>query len=202
MPTSTSPIAGADDQKALAANRVLLQYKVAAPNLNAFIATIADRCQEAANALVTTPTLDDPSIAAGHNLDVTAEIVGQARELLNGDFVTDAQLRLLIQARIARNTSHATGEDLIAGLALIFPGAPIRYFDLGGMTISYLIGAVLTADDVAVLSGDILPRPAGVEINPRAYFDPAAYFGFAEDPNAKGFADDVVRGPGKLAEGF
>jgi len=189
------------DYIAQARSRIAQQYQQST-RLLAELDALTGPMQELEDATVTIPSLDDIDVAGGVNLDVTGDIVGQSRILVNGDIVTDAQYRLLIRARIARNGSHSTGPDFIASIGIIFPGAPVRLFDFEGMAIGFLIGVSLTADDISVLSGDILPRPMGVRINPRGFYDPNAYFGFADDPNAKGFSDDTIRGPGKLAEGF
>lgn len=181
-------------------SRVIIQYREAV-KLGAFIDALATPLQEVEDAVTAIPSLDDIDIATGVNLDTTGDLVGQTRVLVNGDIATDEQFRLLIRARIARNGTHSTGEDFIGSLGLIFPDAPVRLFDFGGMAIYYRIGVVLSADEIATLNGDILPRPMGVKVT-AAYYDPAAYFGFADDPLAKGFADDTIRGPGRLAEGF
>jgi hypothetical protein len=191
----------AQDLVAIALDRVITQYR-GKPKLAATIEANVQPIQEMDDCALSIPPLYDIDTATSVNLDILGKLVGQGRILVNGAVVNDAQFRLLIRARIARNGSHATGEDLIGELALIFPGAPVRLFDFEHMTIGYLIGVVLTADEIAVLSGDILPRPMGVQVKPRGFYDPAAYFGFADDPSAKGFADDTIRGPGKLAEGF
>jgi len=196
----SDPVETPVDLNAQAIGRVVSQYRGSA-RLLAFISGLAALAQEIQDALAAIPPLDDIDVATQVNLEVTGDLVGQGRQLINGDLVTDSVYRLLIKARIARNHSHATGEDILSSLAIIFPGAAVRLFDFGGMAISYLIGVVLTADEIAALGGNTLPRPMGVRLD-AAYYDPAAYFGFQDDPTAKGFSDDAIRGPGKLAEAF
>lgn len=196
----SDPVETRLDVNAQALRHVVSQYR-GSTKLLAFISGLAALAQEIQDALLAIPPLDDVDVATGVNLEVTGDLVGQGRQLVNGDLVADATYRLLINARIGRNHSHATGEDIIALLGIIFPGAPVRIVDYENMAIAYRIGVVLTADEIAALNGDILPRPMGVRLN-QSYYDPANYFGFADDPNAKFFADDTIRGPGTLAEEF
>lgn len=174
------------DYTAQAQGRVELQYKQSAKLLATIAACVAP-IQALEDAAVTIPALDDLDIADGVNLDVTADLVGQGRELVNGDVVTDDQLRLLSRARIARNHSHATGPEIIEEMAFIF-SAPIRFNDPGGMSIDVQVGRVPTADEMAVLAGDILPRPEGVRLF-TAYFSDGA-FGFDGTPGATTFSED------------
>lgn len=191
----------AQDLGALAHSRVILQYRDAS-KLAAFIDALVVPLQEIEDAVVSIPPLDDLDVAGGVNLDVTADLVGQTRSLVNGDIVNDAQLRTLARARIAKNQSHSTGPDFIAAIEIIFGAdTPTRLNDdIGGMTVIVQIGRLLTADDIAILK-DLLPRPMGVKLF-ESFFDSTAYFGFADDPNAGGFADDTVHGAGHLAEDF
>jgi hypothetical protein len=199
----SDPVETPVDLTAQANSRVAIQYRNSTKFL-AFIASQTALLQEIETALLAIPPLDDLDVATGVNLVVTADLVGQQPILLNGDVLDDAELSLLAKARITRNHAHATGEDLITLLADVF-AAQIRIFDFGGMVISYSIGRVVTTDEQAILNsgagGTIIARPMGVQVL-QSYFDPTAYFGFSDDPNAKGFSDDTTRGAGHLAEGF
>lgn len=96
---------------------------------------------------------------------------------------------------------------MIDALELIF-SAPVLLWDWGIMNIGYAIGREITPDEISVLQADILPRPMGVVIYPREWYDPADYFAMAEDTGAgaAGFADDSGGWPGtgggRLAEEF
>jgi hypothetical protein len=158
------------------------------------------------NVLIVIPTLLDYTVAAGVSLDKVGELVGQPRLLPNGNRPNDAEYRILIGARIARNTCTTTGEGIIAVLALLF-GATIQLIDFGGMELQYFIGRPPTADEVSVLTteNDLLPRPMGVLINQAFTEDATGYFGFDDDVNALGMAeesDPTSVDAGTLAEGF
>jgi Protein of unknown function (DUF2612) len=200
----------AKDYTAQAHGRVILQYRES-PKLLGFIDALMAPVQDIENALVTIPALDDVDLATGVNLDVTGDLVGQGRELVNGDVSDDPAYRVLIKARISRNTSHSTGEEVLKSLQQLFGTPPtvlpMVLWDFGGMAMGYAIGRALTADEIAILSGpDIIARPMGVQVSMRETFDPLDYFGFDDDPGATGFADDSAGFPGvgggRLAEEF
>lgn len=115
----------------------------------------------------------------------------------------DVEYRLLLKAKIMKNTSHATGEDIENVLSFVF-GAPIvNVDDFGGMNIGLSIGQQLTQLEQAILTQiDLLPRPACVLIVSVTSFDPTDYFGFSElsgavyQPGALGFGELGVDGIG------
>lgn len=194
------------DLVATAIGRIITQYK-GKPKLQGSIEATVQTIQELDDCALQIPPLYDIDVATGVNLDMLGKLVGQSRVLVNGSTVTDEQLRLLIRARIARNATHATGEEMIAQLALIFSGAHIELYDWEMMSIGYAIGRVLTSDEVAVLQTGILPKPMGVSIVPSEFYDPNDFFGFAEDPDphAAGLGDDssgTTVGGGTLATEF
>lgn len=121
----------------------------------------------------------------------------------------DSEYRLLIRAKIVKNHSHATVEDIIAGLVYMFnvPGTSviphplgvgetpvgpqvIAVDDIGGMKINIGIGRPLTyLEKQLIQQYDLLPRPAGVMIYIRTNYDAEGYFGFLGQPGAKGFGE-------------
>lgn len=123
--------------------------------------------------------------------------------------LADPEFRLLIRAKIVKNHSKATVEDIIAGLVYIFntPGTPliphplqpgevpagpnyISVDDIGGMKINIGIGRPLSYLEKQLISQfDILPRPAGVQIYIKTNYDSEGYFGFLGQPGAKGFGE-------------
>ena len=50
----------------------------------------------------------DPSTSEGQQLDICGALVGVSRVLPNGDTLTDAQYRVLVLAKIARNACKGT----------------------------------------------------------------------------------------------
>jgi hypothetical protein len=110
--------------------------------------------------------------------------------------LNDIEYRPLIRAKIIKNHSHGTGEDLIAGLKFIFDTDLIIIDDNMNMTIDIAIGRNLTFLEKALFDLDILPRPAGVRINQKETFVLNGYFGFEDQAGAQTF--DI----GILAEEF
>jgi hypothetical protein len=193
-----NPVEAALDYVAEARGHIIQQYKNS-PRLVATIEAIAGQGQAMEEQLVLIPPMDDPAIAAGVNLDVTGELVGQSRVVASGAIVADDTFyRTLIARRIARNISIGTGPEFIAALeALVFPSTPFRFVDVGHMAVLVEVAGAPTADQIALLteSPDAplantspIPRDMAVGVG-RVWYDPAEWFGFDEDtrPGAKGF---------------
>jgi hypothetical protein len=175
-----------------ARSRVILQYQNS-PKLLKEIELHAMIGQQVMDFFASLPPLDDPANATGVNLDVDAEIVGQGRQLSNGDTATDGELRVLIGAKITRNTARVSNADYLASMVRFF-GAKVRLDDHGAMALSYVVMREPTADEVAVLDEDIVARPMGVKVS--RSWAPSIYFGYAGDPSASGY------GVGHYVEGF
>jgi hypothetical protein len=78
----------------------------------------------------------DYANSTGVSLDKVGDIVGQPRLLPNGNVASDAEYRILIGARIARNVCKTTGEGIITVLNILF-GVKIQLIDFGGMALQY-----------------------------------------------------------------
>lgn len=181
------------DLSAQAAGRVIVQYR-ASTKLLAEIGAHAAIWQQIKDCLLVIPTLDDNTIATGVNLDVNGQIVGEDRNLSNGDIADDGEYLVMIQARITRNGAITTNPALEDMLANMF-GVAVQLTDYGGMSVAYVIFREPTSDEIAVLDEDILARSMGVKVS-RSWVPATGYFGFAENPNALGFADDSGGYPG------
>jgi Protein of unknown function (DUF2612) len=115
--------------------------------------------------------------------------------------LADPEYRLLIRARIVRNHARGTNEDILAALSYVFGGVPCVVEDVGGMAIGIAIGRPVTLMEVALMNLDILPRPAGVRIAWRGYYDASSYLGFEGQPGAQPFAEEgATTGPQLLEE--
>lgn len=204
------------DHTAQAAARVISQYK-GSPKLNAVIALHAGLFQRIENFLVSIPPLDDPAIAGGVNLVVTAELVGQPSVLLDGtDLTLDETLfRACITLKIIRNSVVGSGSDMDTALAVILGGPPFntsplpfRYLNFGGMSTGIELGTGAPPDSkiIALLDPDngLIPLDMAVGFG-RAWYDPTNYFAFNGDTGAgaKGFGltSDPTKG-GKFAMKF
>lgn len=93
----------------------------------------------------------------------------------------DVEFRLILQAKITKNSAHATGEDIENVLAYIFGTNIVNVDDLGGMVIGLAIGRQLTQVEQSILTNlDLLPRPACVLIGSVTTFTAGDYFGFSD----------------------
>ena len=86
--------------------------------------------------------------------------------------VSDAIFRTLIRAKIIKNNSEATLDDVVAGLEFITGTSPIRVIDNEDMTFSVSFFSELDTITRFVLNTfDIVPRPQGVK-----------FLGYTEEP--------------------
>lgn len=100
----------------------------------------------------------------------------------------DPEFRLLIRAKIIKNHAIGTNEDIITGLNFIFSGSLNVVSDTGGMKVDVGIGRPITSiEQILIRQLDLLPRPNGVKIGAVVSFESGNFFGFEDQPNAKGF---------------
>lgn len=128
----------------------------------------------------------------------------EEESILATSSLADPEYRLLIRAKIVKNHSRGTGEDILAALSYIFPGVSVVLEDNNDMSFSLGIGRSVTQLEKALITVlDILPRPAGVRIATKVFFFPEDYFGFDGQLNAQPFGEegDAVTG-GIFAEEF
>jgi|GEM_PF-757735 len=104
----------------------------------------------------------------------------------------DIEYRLLLRAKIMKNASHSTCEDILGALAFLFSLSAANVDDYGGMVIGLAIGRQLTVIEQAILAQlDLLPRPATVLIGSITTYDSLNYFGFSDQPGALTFGAGV-----------
>lgn len=101
--------------------------------------------------------------------------------------LNDIEYRQLIRAKIIKNHSQGTGEDMLRGLQFIFNDDRIILEDNYDMSYDISVGRPITLAENALLDLDILPRPAGVKINILQTYVPTNFFGFSDQVGAKGF---------------
>lgn len=204
------------DHAAQASSRIISQYK-GSTKLSAVIALHAGLFQRIDNFLVSIPPLDDPAIAGGVNLVITAELVGQPSVLLDGTDLTlnETLFRACIALRIIRNHAVGSGSEMDSALATILGGPPFnssplpfRYLSFGGLATGIEVGTGAPPDSkiIALLDPDngLIPLDMAVGFG-RAWYDPTDYFAFNGDTGsgAKGFGltSDPTKG-GKFAMRF
>jgi len=192
------------DIDAQAQSRVLMQYREST-KLRGTITDIAELFQALEDVGCQISTLRDIATATGVNLDDIGELVGVSRVLSSGTSLSDANYRLLIAQRILRNKAIGSGPEFVAALEYVFGATPFLFQDLGHMAVRLSIGtgAPPSADQLAILNSEVMPRAMAVGIT-RIWYDPANYFGFSDDVNADGFGEigDPPPPGGKLAELF
>lgn len=108
----------------------------------------------------------------------------------------DIEYRLLLRAKIVKNSSHATGPEIEDLLSFLFSADTVNLDDYGSMVIGLAIGRQLTQIEQVILTSiDLLPRPACVLIASVTTYDASDYFGFSDlsglviQPGALGFAE-------------
>ena len=111
--------------------------------------------------------------------------------------LTDEMYRIFIKAKIAKNITSATPEQVMAFTNFIF-GAPsstvqyegeAEYTLMIGKELSSLERSLLTyVDTSSNFNSYLIPKPTGVRVNYGVY-DGDRFFAFAGTPNAMGFGD-------------
>jgi hypothetical protein len=128
---------------------------------------------------------------------------GEGEPTAGSTLLADPEYRTVIRGRIVRNNSRGLTSEIVQAIRFMF-GAPALIDDRGTMTMDVFIGRPLTLVERAIITGlDILPRPSGVRIQTRGYYNAAGYLGFEGQPGAITFAEEGTPGPlGLLMEEF
>lgn len=137
------------------------------------------------------------------NASVGGRFFNETDPIDGSTLLADPEYRTIIRARIVRNNAKGLTEDFIKSLQFIF-NAPAIIDDQGDMAVSVYIGRYLSLTELAIITGlDILPRPSGVRIRTRGYYNGTGYLGFDGQPGAAPFAEEGYVGPlGQLMEEF
>ncbi len=100
----------------------------------------------------------------------------------------DPEYRMVLRAKIRKDTSPGTTEDTISSLRFIFDAEKVIIHDRGNAKFSAAIGRRLEANEITVARAlDLFVRAGGVGILEASHFDAENYFGFYGQPDAKGF---------------
>ena len=130
------------------------------------------------------------------NLSIGGRFYNEDEPFLASTVLPDLEYRLLIRAKITKNASNGTGQEIIDGLIFLFTVGgvtPSIVMEDGivSMTIKIAIGRTLTIVEKALITGiDILPRPMGVLISERVSFVSGDYFGFEGQVGAQPFGEE------------
>lgn len=135
--------------------------------------------------------LNDPSVGS---------IWWDAEQPTRGNItLSDDLYRLLIKAKIAKNVTRATPEDLMRFANFVFSTHSSTVIEEGGASFRIMIGRLLTRQEVGLLrwinetayyNSKLLPKPIGVNMN-YGDFNADSVFAFQGVPNARGYGDLV-----------
>jgi len=124
-------------------------------------------------------TVDDPGI--GGRFRIIGEPTQGLRQL------SDDEYRLFIKARIIKNTTSSTPEEIISLLGFLFDTDLILFID-GNTSYDISIGKRLSLNEKSIISKtDIIPKTAGVRVNYTTNFDSVNFFSFKTIPGSLGF---------------
>lgn len=99
----------------------------------------------------------------------------------------DEPYRMLIAAKIVKNTTLCKPEQIIAACAFIYGADKVVYHESGNAKIRIAIGKQLTEEQKALSDAlDLLPKSAGVGIEVKSTFSASGVFGFKHQ-GFKGF---------------
>jgi hypothetical protein len=152
---------------------------------------------------------------AGVHLDRIGEIVGLRRGIASKGqtvILNDSDYRTCLAAKIARNNYSGLWEGdngLLACLALVFSlggSVSVQAFQPAAMALILTIGRDLSTTETVIIRnfGSFLPLNQSVSIDTFITYV-SAYFGWQEDTNADGYAENLPGGSistngGSLAE--
>lgn len=123
-------------------------------------------------------SVNDPTV--GGRFIFAGEPTTGIRQLIDDEY------RVFIRARIARNSTMSTPEDIITQVRYIF-GSPLVLFVDGDTKYEVSIGRKLTLNEKSILTNtDIIPKTASVQVSYVTEFDSNDFFGFQGVPNSAG----------------
>lgn len=150
------------------------------------IGTIIDRPRQIADA-VTIPFFgfDDQDNALGFEK-------GRFRDSwevwLSSVNLSDPEYRKILWMKVFKDVSTGTAEDTITSTKRIFDAPYVALSEVGNAKITLGIGRVLQDNELAIARAvDLIIRAGGIGVAGTSMFDYDNYFGFFDQPNAKGF---------------
>lgn len=204
----TVPVTKTFDHQANVVPRLATQFKESA-NLINYLRAILTQANELEGAFCQVFNERWLDVAIGTQLDTIGSLVGQQREFVDDEdnpgeirVQTDAEYRVYIDARIVRNTTTATVEQVITQAQVILGDDVAIFITEGTAWFTLSVAVLLTDNEKRLLTeSGLLAKPAGVHFNLGVNYDPDDFFGFLGVPNAKGFGSLTVPGSGGLFAG-
>jgi hypothetical protein len=117
--------------------------------------------------------------------------------LSGNTLLNDSQYRMFIKAKIVKNNTQVTPNQVLQYLSFVFGADINRITAEGTAEFTLLIGKELNSFERALLTykstyngyeSSFVPKPIGVRVN-YGEFDTDNYFGYLGSPNAKGYGD-------------
>lgn len=117
--------------------------------------------------------------------------------LAGNTLLTDDQYRLFIKAKIIKNTTNATPNQLIEFMQFVFGIDVNLVMAEGNAEFTLMLGRPLSNFEKVLLTyvsysngypSRFIPKPIGVRVN-FGQFDSKNFFGFQGAPNARGYGD-------------
>lgn len=133
--------------------------------------------------------LGNPSLG-GYYYDIRNPLAGNT-------LLTDEQYRLFIKAKILKNNTSATPNEVIDFVKFVFGVDLSLVVGEGNAEFTLMLGKELSSFERVLLTyvssssgypSNFIPKPIGVKMN-FGQFNSANYFGFQGAPNAKGYGD-------------
>lgn len=180
---------------ARALSRIIYQYRNS-PKLKEWVSILPEIAQSSIEAPAQRLfDILDIDAASGVLLDIVGVIVGQPRPSVDASILNlagaqvimpDEYYRVLIRAKVAKNTSIATIDDMVSSIRAITGIDNFNIDDAQDMTFSVIFGEELgVAERIMLTNFDILPRPQGVKFTGFVESVAGEYFGYLGDPNAR-----------------
>jgi len=127
------------------------------------------------------------SFGSSQNPSLGGRFVSIGESITGIRLLSDDEYRIFIRARISRNSTSSTPENIITQLKFIFE-SPLILFTDGDLSYGISIGRRLGLNEKSILfNTDIIPKTAGVQASYVSEFDDANFFGFQGVPNSLGF---------------
>ena len=173
------------DHKVLGQSRLATQFRESTNLINCILNLLieANNLEQVLLDISTDRYLDS---AIGVQLDILGIIVGQSREVINNVLQNDSEYRLWLKARITKNSSGTSLEEIISQIKFLIDTPQVLIID-GDTKYSISIGKILTAEEALVFTSGILSKTAGVQVSYLTQYDYDNFFSIGSVPNGLGF---------------
>lgn len=172
-----------------ALDRLVIQY-TESETVKDYLRAVMPEIQELENVFCDLQDKRFIDTAEGEQLNIIGELVGQSR-IAGGQVLTDELYRIFIRARIIKNYTRATLEDIIQMIIFILQAEAVFIVE-GDRSYQAQIAKNLTPQEIQLIQDtDLLPKPVGIRVS-YLYFAPQVFFAYkslsgAQLPNSDGW---------------